>query len=978
MTEVFKASAGSGKTYRLSKTYLERLFSSKEEHPYRHILAVTFTNKATAEMKERILSDLRKLADSGDGRARKLLIEILNDYSAFAVSTIDKFFQRTLKAFSREVGYFASYQIELDRESLVAEAMDRILDSLTEDKKDLVEWVKRSVAESIENGKKPSMDKALYEMGKQLKSEEHRNLAEIWGIDENKAYTKERLGLIKKECNNSVKSYTEKVSECAKDILKRLSDAGLTAERTSRQWLSKVKVYTDPKYVLEDTKGLSEAFIKNATDSSLWMKKSDAGLTAAYVSAIGTQLELFVHLMSDSIEKRTFNSAKAILADLFSLGLAGEFYREFDALLKEKNLMCLDESNVVLRDIIDGTDAPFIYEKIGVRFTDFLLDEFQDTSSIQWENFKPLLRESEAQGGYNLIVGDVKQSIYRWRDSDWNLLASKVAKDLRNVSQQPLADNWRSSAAVLDFNNKFFIAAAQMVDNIAPKDTGLTVTNLYEDLKQNKKSEEQQEGSVNIWFIEDQLSKTLEIIKDAMSRGARPCDIAILVRNKDEGALIAEKLLNNELQVMSDDSLSLKSSMTVRRLVSLLSCMDNPEDSINSYLAKSLGIEYPDKFNSLVDLCEALIRELSVKYNPDNEALFIQAFMDELQTWVSANGNNLRYFLKQWDENEKYIGTPGNAEAIRILTIHKSKGLEYPLVIFPFAEEVCLFHKGRHWCHIDTQGSGLGDCMEGIYPVKMDGKTADTLFRKDFFDEKKKQLVDNLNILYVAFTRASKELYVIAKPCTETVSSMADILHNFINTDEYHSGSPYDYSLLERKREDKYETISCGYPSIPAGERFQPSQEASDFFGGDGTTGAEASERRHGIILHGILEKVRVLQDLRKAVDNVKDSGQIDEAQGEAYFKELTQHIENHKEWFDGDAEIFNETEILCSDGKVLRPDRVIIKNGCVTVVDYKFGEEHDAHKRQIGQYMELYKELGYNNVSGAVWYVDNEKVVRI
>lgn len=977
MTKIYKASAGSGKTFTLSKIYSERLLNSTEEHPYRHILAVTFTNKATAQMKEKILRDLRDLAEKGDKRARKLLIGILNDYSSFAVSTIDKFFQRTLKAFSREVGYFASYQIELDRDSLVAEAMDRILDSLTEDKKDLVEWVNRSVAENLEKGNKFSMDSALYEMGRQLKSEQHRKLSETYGIDESRAYAKERLTAIKKECHRAIKDYVQAVTDNAEDILKRLSDAGLDPYRTSRKWLAAVEKFTDPEYVGKGN-APTAGFFKNAADSDTWMNKADKDLTGAYVSAVGARLEHFVSLMGDSLERRTFNSAVLILKDIFSLGLAGEFYREFDELLKEKNIMCLDESNVVLRDIIDGTDAPFIYEKIGVRFKDFLLDEFQDTSNIQWDNFKPLLAEGQSQGGFNLIVGDVKQSIYRFRDSDWNLLATKVTEDLRDVDVITMENNWRCSKAVLDFNNAFFEDAAERVGSLAPEDTGLPITDLYDSLFQNKKSSETQEGSVNVRFCEDQLGLVLETIKDAFERGARPYDIAVLVRGKDEGSAIADFLIANGLNVMSDDSLRLKSSLAVRRLVSLLASMDNPEDSVNSYLAKSLGIEYPDRYNSLTDLCEALIRGLGVKCNLEHEALFIQAFMDDLQDWVNVNGNNLRYFLKQWDEKDKCISTPGNADAVRILTIHKSKGLEYPLVIFPFANKVTLFHPDRRWCHIETEGSGLDKCMEGIYPVTIYKSTEATLFRKDYLDEAKKQLVENLNLTYVAFTRAKKELYVFSEPCKGNAQSMADILHDYIGVDEYHSGVPYDYTLMDRKDEETCETVSSGYPSIPAGDRFRPSREASDFFGEDGVTGPDASERRHGIILHGILERVRVADDLRKAVDNAVKSGQITEAQGNDYFNELNRRIGEHPEWFDADAEVLNETEILSAEGFVQRPDRVVIKDWEVNVIDYKFGEAHDYYKRQVGRYMDLYRELGYASVRGFVWYVSEGRVSEV
>ena len=348
--KILKASAGSGKTYTLAKTYLEMLLESKDRYAYRHILAVTFTNKATAEMKNRILSNLAEKAEK-DPKARQMLTDILHDYGAFSVTTIDKFFQQTLKAFSREIGQFADYQIELDRDSLISESMDRILDSLTEDKVELVDWLKASVLDKLETGKKPDIDGKLYETGKLLKSEEHRKLAEEFGIDDAEMFSKQRLDTIKEKCSSVVSDFEQKAAA-----------AGM--ERTPGTKIKKPGV-----------------------------KKLGADPVLA---------ELFDEPYRD------YCTAYIINELIFSLGLAGEFYKEFDTLLKEKNLMCLDESNTILRDIIAGSDAPFVYEKLGVRFEKFLLDEFQDTSNIQWENFLPLLKESESHSSGSLVVGDVK------------------------------------------------------------------------------------------------------------------------------------------------------------------------------------------------------------------------------------------------------------------------------------------------------------------------------------------------------------------------------------------------------------------------------------------------------------------------------------------------------------------------------------------------------------------------------------------
>ena len=973
MTEIYKASAGAGKTYQLSHTYMARLMAGTDEFPYRHILAVTFTNKATAEMKQRILDDLKKMADAGDSRARRFLIDILHDYSAFSVSTIDRFFQKILKSFSREIGYFASYQIELDRDSLIKESADRILDSLTEDKKELVGWIKQSVTEALGEGKKPDLDTILLDTGRQIKSENHRRLVEACGIDESRTHGKERLRELGKACNEAMELYVNEVCRAAQDVADAIESNGLDADKTSRKWLTRIYHFTDKAFVREG-KAPSEAFISTASDSGKWMTKENSGLTAAFENAIGESLNRFCGIFAGSPLRKAFRSASIIRQNIFSLGLAGEFHREYDALLKEKNLMSLDESNVLLRDIIDDATAPFIYEKTGVRFSDFLLDEFQDTSNIQWENFRPLLLEGEAGGGYNLIVGDVKQSIYRWRDSDWTLLDSKVKEDLKGAVEITLDSNWRSSEAVVSFNNAFFGYAAEFCDNMDKDGDGRKISEIYAGLTQKKMSSETQEGRVAICHTEDELAKVADIINDAVSRGARPGDICILVRYKADGAAIASFLIENGVNVISDDSLSLKSSLTVRRLVSLLSCLENPDDSVNSYLARSLGIEYPDEYHSLTDLCECLLRRLRAKSDTSGESVFIQAFMDELSEWVQLNGNNLRMFLRHWEEQEIYIGTPEDPSAVRIMTVHKSKGLQFPCVIFPFVEKMDNFRQTLQWCLPEETGTPLDDYLDGIYPVKLGTGIEGTCFEKYLKKERKMQLIDNLNTLYVAFTRAEKELYVIAGPRKKNNPNAFDIVREYVGKECGEYGKPYDYTLMKRPAGKKSVNLDSGYPSYEAGDRMSPSTDACDFFGEEGV-GAESSRRRFGIIRHDILSQVNVPGDLDRAVASSLRAGEVTEEQARDCRKMLSTRIAAHPDWFDGKGESFNEVSIFGDDGNVYRPDRVIVRDGAVTVIDYKFGNENPRYVKQVKEYMSLYRKMGAKDVKGYLWYVPEDKV---
>lgn len=868
--KIIKASAGSGKTYKLSHTYIDYLLESGDEFGYRHLMAVTFTNKATAEMKARILRDLSEMGRTRP-EARKYLIRILHDYGAFGVSTIDRFFQQTLRAFARELGQHSSWQVELDKLSLIEEAVGRVLDGLTEDKMELAEWLRTSALEQILQNKSFSLDKGLVEMGRRIKSEEFRQLAESVGFDPSEAWSKERLKKLRLSCDRIIKAGEE----------------------------------ADP---------------------------------AAYATA--------------SIVRRS----------IYALGLAREFEQEYSRLLEEKNVLPLDESNNMLRDIIDGSDAPFVYEKTGSRYTNYLLDEFQDTSRMQWKNFLPLLRDADASGD-NLIVGDVKQSIYRWRDSDWQLLGTEVKKEFPNAEEQSSDENWRSARQVVEFNNEFFKFAAGK----------LGLQEMYSNVEQVPRSGESQPGCVKVEFTDDQIAAVLQSVKDVRDRGARYGDIAVLVRKNSEGARVAEALIKADIPVISDDSLDLKRATSVRRLVSLLNYYEDTGNKVGSYIAGSIGITFPESYHSLIDFCESLLRDLE-RFDPETfraDTLYISSFMDLLQDWVSRYGNNLRSFMRFWDEKEeRFIGSPENSDSVRVLTIHKSKGLEFPHVIFPFADKVKLSDKDIRWCVLEGE-------LGGIYPVQLSGTSLKTDFAGAWEKERAMQVVDNINIFYVALTRAVKSLHVIAKlPAKGKMAKLdkgKDVEWSYFSellyakcAGRYTYGTPYEFSRMERVAVDKGERLQANYVSVPLGGRLRASEEASDYFGEGGLTGSAASGRLRGIELHRILSGINSAEDLPKGI-NAEDYGL------------LKQRVEAHPEWFAQATGARNELSIFAADGSRNRPDRVVYgPDGGVVIIDYKFGAERETYLWQLRRYKKLYREMGSKSVRGYIWYVPEDKVVEV
>ncbi len=1028
MLKILKASAGSGKTFTLAGEYIRLLFAGEPDcdpHAYRHILAVTFTNKATDEMKSRILKELHIMATSPEKSsyiaeilemrkdlspadvakmARRFLCNILNDYGAFSVSTIDSFFQRALKAFSREIGQFSSYQVELDKASLVKESVDRVLDSLTEKDKNLLKWLSDSVMEQLNSDGRFSIENQLYEMAAALHDEGHRTLAESLDLDDRKIYSRENLVRLREGCRRVIDGFAGKVSGAAASVLDALDKAGVQPEEFNRKFLSRIRDYaevTGNKAIPAPT----EAFLRNSASPDLWFAKSKAGLRASVEGILEEPLGHFCNLFSD--DYKTYKTALALLGQIYSLGLAGELEDSFNELVKEKNVMSIDDSNTILRGIIDGSDAPFIYEKLGVRYDHFLLDEFQDTSGIQWENFRPLLAESLAGGNANLIVGDVKQSIYRWRNSDWNLLNSKLYEEFPGEYEKDVLDaNWRSVDNVVEFNNGFYEYAAKALDSVSGN---RGISEIYSDVRQEKRSRDAFKGNVDVMFCEDedQIEAVVAEVRRLTEGGAAYSDIGVLVRTNAEGASVASAFLSSGIPVISDDSLCIKASPAVRRIVSLLSYADNPDDSLNAFLASSLNIAPPEQCHSVVDMCEHFIRGLKDALNDDlsGEAAYLQAFMDIVREWTSSNGNSIRDFLAYWEQSDPKISSPDSADSVRVMTVHKSKGLDFNYVIFPFSENCDLFKQTKKWCRPKVEGTELESCADGIYRVNLSSKMNETLFSDSFREESFMQMVDSLNTYYVATTRARKGMTIISKMPADSflksisdnaseypsaVSDMSQLLYAYVRNPSTNPGFreiECDGGLRLRFG-DEYKFSSeviadtgdiSGYPSWPLDGRLEFSSEAGDFFTGDDVPGS--SGRLKGIVLHDILSRVRVPSDLEAAVRESFNEGSVSEEDMPEIISLLSSRIESvaGRRWFaeDLDSER-NEVDVIDSDGEIYRPDRVVTDGGIVQIIDYKFGRPSPEYEDQVRNYARIYREMGYSDVKASLWYVRQGRIVDV
>lgn len=1064
MIQILKASAGSGKTHRLTQTYIDLLLREKDPYSYRHILAVTFTNKATEEMKGRILSELFTLSNDAASSpyyayllpkfaseqelaktASVVLCNILHDYGSFAVSTIDKFFQQVLRAFSRELGIYSSYQVELNKDVLISESVDKVLDSIGKEDDDerKRKWLVRNALQRLSQGESINLERGLLDLAKQILSEAHRSALEALGLGNTELYDIKAVSALEKCCKDFCKSYLKKLSEAAKAIAVAADKAGIDLKDTYYKFLDVVvskfanisddgrfeEIFKNAKIKVAGELASSEEllgalcgsyFLQNYASVDLWFTKPKAKLAAKVTPELKTAVDDFADLFGS--ELILYRTAKLLEDQVYGFGLSGDLDKAFKEVLKEENVLSLEESTALLRKIIDDSDAPFIYERTGVRYEHFLLDEFQDTSHIQWENFRPLLSNSVSQGFDNLVVGDVKQSIYRFRDSDWNILKDEISRDFQ-VKEDVLDSNWRSSREIIEFNNSFFaLCAAQLERQFGTKYGSLG--DIYSDLEQKPAPKKTPGGRIKVHFgaSADEPSEVFNAIVSAVEEGYHYGDIGVLVRKNEHGAMIAQYLIENGVPVVTDESLEVKSSSTVANLLALLSSIDNPKDKLSLYLTSEMGVQIPNEYHSLVDLCESLLRELK-KLDPEKfscETLYIQSFMDKASDFQNKNRGGLHEFLELMKEDDSSINSPSVGDCVRIMTIHKSKGLAFQVVIAPYLEKVTLW-PGKpifKWCHPTIEGTPLEDAAKGVFNIKLVKDISSTFFASEFRKEQFNQCVDAINLAYVAFTRAKHRLILIgerpkAKFANDlaqgnpTFDNFSQLLYAFVcNNDQftdisrpvecYEDGTPCeddpgidyvfpseppkekvvsDYSCLDSGFEDR----KSEYISQPIGDRLTFGRESRDFFKGDK---AATSKRLRGIVLHDIMSKVYLPSDLPAAVQAATDQGRLTPEQEQEALELLSSAIEEHlgDGWFPLErSRVWNETSLLDTDGNVYRPDRVVeLEDGYLMVIDYKFGPQRPKYQAQVEEYMSLLSRMGYSQVRGALWYVDSGKVVSL
>ena len=1096
--EIYKASAGSGKTFRIVREYLKMVFL--RPGAYRNILAVTFTNKATAEMKDRILKDL-SLLDSGKPSAhleylklefRKseeeirqtagtILRLILHDYSRFSVSTIDSFFQRVIRAFSREMRLNSSYRTELDTQLVLEEAVDRLFLEM-DNNPGLKAWMLEYADEKLKEGKSWNFREDLIRRGAELFKEEFKLFSEPLL---QKLADKNYLTKYSQQLRVIPENYEHKLKDIGKKGLALISSHGLTVESFFYGKASFANHFN--KLANGNFEFPKQRTLLSCDNLDVWSKAKDKPelkdkISAVYHDGLNSLLVSSIEIMRT--EGVAANSAKAILANLFSFGLLTDIALKVQEVSKEKNLVLLNDSAQLLRRVIAGTDSPFVYEKMGSVYRNFMLDEFQDTSRLQWDNFKPLIENSLAEDHRNIIVGDVKQSIYRWRNGDWNLLSTQVEDDLSHFGSSvvSLDTNWRSAKKVIDFNNILFRESARLLNNNfetilnGSGNASETISEMkgviekaYSDHYQRFSGKSATEGYVRLQFIENQETKNKDEFRElaiaelivqieaTQANGVRPGDIAILVRGKREGSMIAKALLDRKIMnpgstycydVISNDSLIIGQSPVVRFILNFFSLFAGQEneilkaDLVFSYsiyllpmIDKNLVAITEDQYHNYLSANETVPEIFQPWFRSDDndafdhsilslplfelasriaenfglhkikgEMVYLEAFLDLVLQYGRDGAGGIAGFLDWWELSgkDKTITLSEGQNAISILTIHKSKGLEFHTVFIPLCdwEIVPVGIKAPYlWCHPEEPPFDLLDLVLVRY-----GKSLEqTIFSEAYYKEMLYSSVDNLNLLYVAMTRAINSLIVFcpyAEKPGDTYKNIGALIQGvmenpplldsgdrekYIDLTEFYDPETKTFELGEVKRV-LYSAQSQASNNkeldglILSGKRDQLKLRLHRDSYLDLYDPQKSDSISHGKLLHELFENIATLADVVPALKRMVSVGKIDTKTGEEYKNIIFNMLEAEpfRGWFGGEYRVLNERDILRGKESRHRPDRVMIKNNELIVVDYKTGKRSENHLVQVKGYLQDFEKMNFTQPKGFIWYLSDNELVEL
>lgn len=1061
------ASAGSGKTYRLAYKFVHDTIKHFPEKPYlyRAILAVTFTNKATEEMKSRIVSKFYQLitepqksdymADLKGNlqlseqeiikRAKAILRKILHDYSRFTILTIDKFFQRILRAFIKELGIDLNYNLELESSTILARSADALIDDITHNE-ELQRWIMAFAQENMDDNDNWDIRKKILTLGSELFKENSKQSI-------SQAISKKELLDIIGEIEKRVAINNARLKELGEQAVAIMQSEEIEPSDFMGATRSFATIFA--KFANGELPEPTKTHREKAASTDKWVKeekKPSSRNLAAKAASIRLQpiLAEILSLYDKGLKPR--NTLALIKKTYRSYALLQDIYEKVGHICNEEGVMLLSETKYILSQFIGNNDAPFIYEKTGNRFERFMIDEFQDTSAKEWANFVPLLQNAMSQSEDNsvLIVGDVKQSIYRWRGGDWRILQQGVGESLgkADTELEIMANNYRSLSQIVEFNNMAIERVVELCNtqlndklkealkgnNISKANYGElydTLSSAYTGHKQKAKKSSKREGYVRVERY-DEKPPIVECIESAIARGYSYGDIMILHRSAGDVAKSAQILLeykqqNNAFNIMTQDSLVIGKAPISNFIISLMRLSQNPDDTVsralvNSYMKRPYDAELcedeADTLSAISQLTpeqafEQIVAQYAL-YDNTEEIAYLQALHEQVVAFCSSKVADIQLFLKYWDETGagKALVVEQSDSTIELTTIHKSKGLEKKIVIIPYCnwslepKSSALGGKSAKaniiWA---AAGESNGELSKmGRFPVLFKADMKQSAYSDDYYREVVYSYVDNINILYVALTRACEELYVYVPDNNRNSNNVGLMLWSAIKGEQVADTQYLEYGtadnlvLLAQSNDSNQKTTAesengpvikniliSDYPTTKCEVKLSLPSERYFDEPSDSTTSLEV-----GIMMHKILSEADNEQAIKAKIKETTDSGIINEQQAESLTQIIEREFQNPivKEWFGSEWDMVRcESDIIRSNQQqnanspigTLRPDRVMIKGERAIVVDYKFGSiTAKSHIRQMREYMALLRQMGYRVVEGYVWYLSRSEIVSI
>ena len=1029
--QIYRSSAGSGKTYTLSLSFIALALKGDNfgyKDYYRKILAITFTNKAASEMKERVLEYLDSLSNEKDKdeilpwlveetkltdveiykRAGIIHKHILHNYADLGISTIDKFTYKIVRTFASDLGLSHNFDLEMDTYKIIQPVVTLLLTKMSNTGGDLSDALVNFAMQKAEDGKSTNIERDLEIFSQELFKEEVAKYVdgELLSVSD--------CMLLKKDLQKTKTDIALKVEKLADKVCVFFDANGFTKEHFNR---GTFYTHFTKNIAADDKKWMPTDALIRYTANGEWYTKSKKQEVKDLVDSFIPQLEQFFINLMDLLTE--YNSVNAVLKNIYSIAVLNELMIEVRNFKKENNIEQISEFNKKIHNVVTKQPSSFIYERLGERYNHYLIDEFQDTSLLQWQNILPLVTDS-LDNGKSMVVGDGKQSIYRWRGGeveqffklpeiykgddllfkqDWE---SKLAYH-ENVKN--LKSNFRSRKNIIEFNNQFFENTKTLLSQ--------DIIGIYDKAEQESK-QAKEGGYVHIELLGDKendattliLEKLVSEIKKLKEKNNYSySDVAILCNSKKSVSLVAEQLSLASIPVISNEGLLLHKSEKVNVLLALLKYLQNPKDKI----AKTVVADYLS-FNvlrsenrhdlNLLIKSEAgfveMLTKANVFLNPIkllqeplyemveqiirlfhfNEDVYLQFFLDVILAYSEKNSSSLTEFLLWWEDRKlkEAIVIPEGIDAVQVMTIHKSKGLAFNVVMIPFNWEDRV-RTNDIW--VDTSNHFNKQLPTAL--IAGNKKLEYSYFSKEYQKEKEMSLLDSLNKLYVAMTRPKERLYIFSKflPANLKDYEKKENLNSFLykyddnfpikigDSEMMHEQKQSDvatFSVTKQKKLDWREVISLKHTA----EEIWDTETAN-------------KKRDWGKLLHLVLSEIHYLEQKDELIENTFKLGKCVKEDYEKLKTSIAKLL-NHKEvkqYFTDDWDVKTEKEILMENGKTYIPDRLLFskKSDEVIVIDYKTGSVKTEHEKQITEYADALRKMGKTKVKRVIIYISDSEI---